>query len=415
MAPPDADLVSAVSERATPLPEPADLTPSDLPDALRSQLEEAAVVGLGESSHGTSEFHEVRFALIRLLVAEYGVRAVAFEAGFDPMCRVDDPVVAGEGDVRRLAAEELAYRPFRTTEMVEVFEWLQSFNAARPPEDRVHVYGFDTTGIECAANEIEAYLDRVDADIDDPIREDLAVMTDGHDDPTEPGPVLEAARRVRSTLVALLEANESTWVAATSRRAYEHVRHRLHLVDVQLDAHDRDLAGRLALRDEMMATHAEWVHELSTGPVVVWGHNGHLSRGANVLEEWDVEHRAMGDYLASWYGEDYCPIGLETATGTVAALDGSTDEPETYDIPDPPAESVPAVFAAVDAPRFCVRVDDLHESPTVQRWLRTEPEVHNIWGGRPEGDNPVHYWDSDLTEHDFVIFIEETSALSHLY
>lgn len=408
------DLLPTLSQLAVPFPNAGDLTATDLSEELRSQLGNAAVIGLGEASHGTQEFFDLRFRLIRLLVEEFGVRAVGFEAPFDPLHRVDELVVAGEGDIRSLVEEIEIYRPFRTETMVDLFEWLQSYNASRPPEERVHIYGFDGTTIEDAANEIEPYLDRVGADIDASLREDLDTMRAGYDSEEERQTLLESARRVHSTVAPLIDASESAWVEATSRQAYEHVRHRLHLIETQLEAHERDREGRMALRDEAMAENVEWIHDRSTGPLVIWGANGHFNRSRHVLDEWDVDVPSMGNWLADSYGERYCPIALELGGGVVAAKDFAAAEIVEYPIPDPPAESIPGVFQQVDEPLFYVSVEDLRDDPSTREWLRTQPRRHNIWGGKPDGGNPVEYSRSDPDEFDWIFFVCETSPLVHL-
>ena len=421
MSEPKADLLSSLSELAVPFPDAGNLTGADLADELCSRLDGATVIGLGESSHGTQEFFELRFELTRLLVEEFGVRAVGLEAGFDPLCRVNELVAAGAGDIRPLLAEIDVYRPVKTETMVDLFEWLQSFNTSRPPEDRVHVYGFDMTVIEHAAMGIEPYLERVGADIDASLREDLDTMTTGYGSDDERRALLESAQRVYSTLRSMLDTHESAWVETDSpgvetdsRRAYEHVRHRLHLIGRQLEAHERDLEGRMALRDETMAENVEWIHDCSTGPVVLWGHNGHLNRGRHVLDEWDVDVQSMGGWLADAYGERYCPIGFELGSGEVAALDGETGAIVEYPIPDPPSGSIPDVFRQVDEPLFYVSVADLYDTPSIREWLRTQPRLHDIWGGHPDGDNPVDYFRPTLDEFDWVFFVRETSPLVHL-
>jgi erythromycin esterase len=212
------------------------------------------------------------------------------------------------------------------------------------------------------------------------------------------------------------DANESAWVEADSRRAYEHVRHRLHLVDRQLEAHERDHEGRMALRDRTMAENVEWVRDRSTGPVVVWGHNGHLHRGRHVLDGagWDVDVRSMGAWLADSYAERYCPVGFELGGGSVAALDGETGDVVQYPVPDPPSGSIPDVLRQVDESPFYLSVDDLHDAPTIREWLRTEPRRHDVWGGHPDGESPVTYRRSDLGEFDWFVFVRETSPLVHL-
>ncbi|WP_049979560.1 erythromycin esterase family protein [Halolamina rubra] len=412
MSNPNDDLVSAVSAQAHAFPE-SELRPEDLPPGLATRLDEASVIGLGEASHGTQEFFDLRFRLVRLLVQSFGVRAIGFEAGFDPMCRVGELVAAGEGEIRP-AVEELGYRPFRTEPMLAILEWLQSYNASRPPEDRVRIYGFDTTVVEYASNGLRSFLERVDADVDESLFADLDTMTAGYDGEDERQAMLESARRAHSRLAPLFRDHEAAWVDATSRRAYEAASHRLHLVDVQLDAHERDREGRMALRDEAMAENAEWIQARTDGPIIVWGANGHLGRGRHVLEEWDVDVPSMGEWLAESYGDGYCSIGLETATGAVAAKDFSAGEVVDYPIPDPPAGSIPAVLGQVDDPVFWLRVDAGQDDPAIREWLRSEPRRHNIWGGHPEGDNPVRYSDCSRGEFDWLLFVRETTPLVHL-
>lgn len=414
MTEPKDDLLASLSELAVPFPNANELTAADLPDGLRSRFDDAAVIGLGEASHGTQEFSELRLRLVRLLVEEFGVRAVAFEAPFHQFRRIDERVAAGAGDVRSILTGMDGYRPMQTAPIADLFEWLQSVNAERPAAERVRVYGFDTTIIEDAAVGIEPYLDRVGADIDASLRDDLDAVRAGYDSEDERRALLESARRVHSTLTPMLDANESAWVEAESRRAYERVRHRLDLIEVQIEAHERDREGRHALRDEAMARNVEWIHDRSTGPVVVWGANGHLGRGRHVLDEWDVDVQAMGKWLADAYGDRYCPVAFETGAGRVAAKDFAAGTVEEYPIPDPPSMSIPAVFRRVEEPVFSVSVEDLYDDPPVREWLRTRPPRHNIWGGTSDGDNPVKYTPSDLSEFDWVVFVRETSPLVHL-
>jgi erythromycin esterase len=416
MPEPNGDLFSSISDLAIPFPNVGDLAQKDLSDGLRSQFADARVIGLGEASHGTQEFFDLRFRLIRLLVEEFGVRAIGFEAPFDPLHRVDDLVAAGEGDIRPLVTEIDIYRPIKSETMVDLFEWLQSFNTSQSPEDRVHVYGFDMTVIEAATNEIEPYLERVGADIDASLREDLNIAMNGYSSDDERQALLESAQRVLATLEPIIDANESAYVDSTSRRAYEHIRHRLHLIDRQIEAHERDHEGRMTLRDKTMAENVEWIHDRSTGPVVIWGANGHLNRGRHILDGagWDVNVQSMGEWLANAYEETYCSVGFELGGGRVAALHGKTGEVVDYPIPNPPSGSIPDVFRQVDHPLFYLSVNDLSEDTTTREWLRKRPQRHVIWGGHPEGDNPVHYQASDLAGFDWLFFVRETSSLLHI-
>jgi erythromycin esterase-like protein len=56
---------------------------------LQGPLDGAEIVLLGEATHGTREFYEVRSAITRRLIADRGFRAVAVEADWPSAARVN--------------------------------------------------------------------------------------------------------------------------------------------------------------------------------------------------------------------------------------------------------------------------------------------------------------------------------------
>jgi erythromycin esterase len=265
------------------------------------------------------------------------------------------------------------------------------------------------TYIQRAVIGIEPYLERVGADIDSSLREKFNTLRAGWEAEKDLQPMLDTTRKALSTLQPMVDAHESAWVEASSRGAYDEVKHRLHLMEAQLDAHERDFEGQMALRDRTMAKNVEWIHERSKGPVVLLGHNGHLNRGRHTLEEWDVDVPSMGEWLTETYGDAYCPVGLGLGGGAVAAMDGTIEERVEYPVPDPPSGSIPDALRQVNEPLLYLSVEDLHDNPVVREWLQTQPLRHTIWGGHPDGDAPVRYRASDLSEFDGFLFVSETS------
>jgi erythromycin esterase len=68
-------------------------------------------------------------------------------------------------------------------------------------------------------------------------------------------------------------------------------------------------------RDAQMAVNLDW---LLSGPfankkIIVWGHNGHLSRG---VKEGDDSFTSMAARLAEKYGDEMFGIGVSGATGS---------------------------------------------------------------------------------------------------
>ena len=70
--------------------------------ALRRSVDDAFVVGLGESVHGAAEETELKHRVLRLLVERMGFRTVAWEADWTTGLLVDRYIRAGDGDFDEL-------------------------------------------------------------------------------------------------------------------------------------------------------------------------------------------------------------------------------------------------------------------------------------------------------------------------
>lgn len=102
----------------------------------------ATILGLGESTHGTAEFFQLKARLIRLLVERAGVRTIAFEASWERAAAVDRFLTNGEGDPRAVV-QGLGFWTWSTEEVAALVEWMRQFNLGRPGTDQVRFAGFD--------------------------------------------------------------------------------------------------------------------------------------------------------------------------------------------------------------------------------------------------------------------------------
>ena len=70
--------------------------------ALRRSVDDAFVVGLGESVHGAAEETELKHRVLRLLVERMGFRTVAWEEDWTTGLLIDRYIRTGEGDLGQL-------------------------------------------------------------------------------------------------------------------------------------------------------------------------------------------------------------------------------------------------------------------------------------------------------------------------
>lgn len=409
---------------------PGDLAP------VGDRLADAAVVGLGEATHGTREFFRLKHRILEELVVEHGVRAFAMEANLPEAMALDDYVAHGEGDPREALAG-VYFWTWQTEEVLAMLEWLRAFNADRPREDRVRVHGFDAQYAHGAVDRLREHFDAVDPAFLATVDGDLDVLDDDGEPPTQSEHVAEraaAADRVLPQLREHLAENRDAHVAATAAEAHERVRRYVAVIeqavdyalalddfdDGEDDEFDPDaLEGLIRTRDAAMAENVAWLREhTGADTLVLWAHDAHLNRVEQARPEGDVTAPSLGHHLAERHGEAYYALGFSFAGGAFQATsegaDGESDGGE-YGLREQYVDgSVPGTFdAAVDALDEPLAFVDVRAASTDERtadWLATPREQFRT-GGTYDTDDPtdqlVEYAYADA--FDGVCFVAETT------
>src|SRR5437868_9243382 len=138
----DSAVVSWMRETAIPLRTLdagtgfADLAP------LKPILISARIVGLGESTHGTSEFQRVKHRLLEFLVKEMGYTVFTMETPYSDAQPMNDYVLHGKGN-RADVLSKLGYVAWDTEEFAAMVDWMRAYNRTVPDAKKVRFYGVD--------------------------------------------------------------------------------------------------------------------------------------------------------------------------------------------------------------------------------------------------------------------------------
>ncbi len=96
---------------------------------LREIIGDARVVALGEGTHGTREFFQMKHRLIEFLATEMGFTIFSIEANMPEAYRLNDYVLGADGDPAELIAG-MCFWTWRTEEVLEMVQWMRRFNGA---------------------------------------------------------------------------------------------------------------------------------------------------------------------------------------------------------------------------------------------------------------------------------------------
>lgn len=392
-----------------PTADHADLAP------IGDTLVDARIIGLGEATHGTREFFQLKHRIVRYLVEEQGLRLLAMETNLLETMALDNYVVHGEGD----ALEALAGTHFwvwRTEAVHALVEWLREFNAKRPLDDRVRFCGIDAQYTTGAVEYLDEFLAVADPDLHEELRADLAATDDegGINEQYMSDHDPEATERLLDQLGIAFEKQRAAFVAATSERETTLARRCLRVVEqarqLRVARKSDGIQASMVVRDEAMAENLSWALEYEAADrAVLWAHDSHICRTVNVGARVDPAP-SLGSYLADHYGDDYFALGFDFLGGSFRAI-GIELTPEseltTWSLDEPPADSITRVFAATGGDLAFLDFDTASEDDRLDEWL-AEPRAKRKIGAVYYGpDGPSENEKDGVAAHNAVRVLPE--------
>jgi protein-L-isoaspartate(D-aspartate) O-methyltransferase len=395
-------------------------------DAFLERVGDARLVLLGESTHGTSEFYEMRARISRALIERHGFGFVAVEADWPDAARVDTYVL---GDPARPRPDFEPFSRFptwmwRNREVDAFVGWLRGHNLQEPERDRrVGFHGLDLYSLFTSIDAVLTYLDDVDPDAAGVARARYGLLTPWQSDPASYGRAVLSGRyesaqdSVVATLVDMLrrrldyadrdgerffDAAQNARVVANAERYY---RAMYYGSRESWNLRDRHMFDTLS---SLLAFYGPE----SRG--IVWEHNSHVG-DARATEMGVRGELNVGQLSREAFGEAAYLVGFSTDHGTVAAASDWGGPMEIKRVRPALEGSYERVFHESGVPAFFLHLRDprRREVRDELRDPRLERAIGVIY--RPETERHSHYFQAVLPEQfDEVVWFDETSAVTPL-
>ncbi len=378
-------------------------------EALRPIIGGARIVSLGEATHGTREFFQLKHRLLEFCVAELGFTMLGIEAPFPESLSVNAYVLDGNGN----AADALAgmrYWIWDTEEVLDLIEWMRWWNARH--SRKVKFYGFIMNSPTAAVLGLIDFLARVAPDLAAACRSELAPLTSdlttqlfGQLAPHRRAAIFARIAQVR----AAFDQQCVRWVAMT--RAMDWHLGRLHAIVLERSA-------RFAAEPES-ANHdpamAETVCALleAEGPdakAVLWSHNAHAGRFLHQAGDC-----SMGKSLDATFGRAHVAVGLSFGRGAFQARDHPSGVLADHTVTAAAADSFDWVLAQAGLPLFTLDLTKVPGEAAVAAWLRSEMPMRSIGGiyNLPRDNKYEASYTQPVRpreQFDAVVFVAESTA-----
>jgi erythromycin esterase len=373
----------------------------------------ARIVALGESTHGTREFFQVKHRLLEYLVRVHGFRVFALEANQLAVERTNRYVEGGEGTGAQ--ALRAVFGLWNTEEMLALVEWARGWNAAHPGR-MVRFIGYDMQDNRTPVDSLRAFLTDVEPGLL-PRLDELA----GEYRAQRSFSTLQIEDTTRArwsaqseTLWSEVSARRAAWLARAGSRADSvRVEWAVQSANLLRQAAGFNVHMSSPERDTLLAANLDWaLATLAPGErAVVWAHDVHVSKGGDRERSFN-EGKQTGAFLRRTHGDDYRVFTLLTYDGTVTAARSFTDHRlgSFAAFPGPPG-SLEGILHGLPRPAGSVGwIVDLRAAreDNEGRWLWMPRPIRHI--GYAAFDYGFEMLAAHALEFDGAVFIDHTSA-----
>ena len=404
-----AEVVSWIRSQAIPVS--IDAADGAFADAgrLTGLIGSARVVGVGEATHGTSEFFRFKARLFEFLVEEMGFSDLGVEASWSDCLPVDDFVRDGSGDPVA-AVLGMNFWTVGTEEMLDLVRWMRAYNADSHHGKKLRFAGFDMQFAKKAALRLAGYLKIVDPAIghDELATLETLATVDALPDRSRAAEICARSIASVADLGRRLSERRAQYLARSGEAAWRRANGCARILGqaIQLQAEGKPRR----LRDQKMAENVEWILD-EGGPgarMMLWAHNSHVSAAPE-----NGGFRSMGSHLRETLGSRYFVIGLAFGEGGFMARDGrEAVQPSDGGMLGPfavgPASpgSLDGTLAATGLSAFVVPVGE--KAGAAGRWLHSAQTTRAV-GSTFSGEQKMSRVIVPAIDYDAIAFFQKTT------
>lgn len=264
----------------------------------------AQIVGLGEASHGVSEYHQMKEEVFQALVANHRSRTFIIEGDFGGCLKVDAYIHGGDGTAEE-ALGQIGFGIYKTAELAELIDWMRTYNETAEEGEDLHFYGMDMQRFDNNKEYLFEVLNQADFEHAGQYEDAFLNLTD-EARPTLKQATLEQGMKDAQALLTEMDQSQEAIERVVGKDAFAFARECANSIYecCELTGSGADYN---TLRDRHMAEKVDWFIGHGDGSVLfVNGHNGHIAKSASL-------YLSLGSILSETYGENYFAIGTDAA------------------------------------------------------------------------------------------------------
>jgi erythromycin esterase len=386
--------------------------------SLKAILKDVKVVGLGETTHGTHEFFQLKHRLVEFLVTEMDFTVFTIEASFSACLPINDYVLYGKGERASVLTGQW-YVVWDTEEMAAMLDWMRAYNQGVPDEKKVRFLGVDINRNGNGRQAVLDYLHKVDPDrftTTEPLFDALAVV-----EAKWPRRIDEETEKAMAQLLPPLQdlidhltVKKNKFVRGSSLAEFDLALRYTRIMKKWLTSNATGLIpppqSKWSARSTAMAENLIDLIDQAKPDTkfMIWAHNSHVS-----LEDLWNRGMTLGSILRKKYVQKYFVFGFEFNQGSfqtrIIQPDRLLGDLKEVTLPPSPVGSFPWYLSRTNMGNLILNLREPAGDVLVEQWLNTPCIVHDAsWGY----DETLKYYPELIVskKYDGIIFIESTTV-----
>ena len=375
-------------------------TSDDYINAVIKKIGNKRIVALGEDTHGTAEFYELRASITKRLIEEKGFTTLILENPHEDMQALQDGLYINSLDT--LMRRHL-FSIYQSRQMKDFLQWFKKYASTHK---KLKLAGCDDSYRELLPEMMIREAARLkSARLVQQTKEFQHRQIIGGGDDMEFG----------LATYQLLQQTDSMYNKQMRRsKKFEEL---LFHAKTAYIFYDRFSRKQSVSRDEIMGERINFYANDKSEKIIVWAHSGHIAKYAWYQNELGL----MGATVANHFPQDYLAIGMTSGNGIYSYINNRfingdhlfNDTLFTGTFRTAADSSWNKLFIENASDKFVLDLSALSPDDSL---LFNAPKKLRIQGYRKEGNSYSEFYRVSLARmYDMIIFLRNTRATDGLF
>ncbi len=345
------------------------------------------VIALGEGTHGTKEFCELKQRIFKYLVENHDFKILGYEYNFRKSIAINDYVINGTGNIDSIFQNESWIQ--NNSEVKQLIRWMNEYNKNRSLENKIRFIGIDNQLDAQTPIYLINYIKRFFPEL--ALKSSLLLNQ------------IEKLERIsyhemnneeylnrKNVFNQLLKQYEFYFNESYNIEPYQKL-NVIQLIKSIINSHEflYRLEKGENLRDKQLAENVINIFSnLPEKKLVLWAHNAHVAKNPDYYGH---QQPAMGWYLNKELKNKYLSIATSFSKGQFKAVmldkEGNDTQPLTCVInTEPPSVSTNSIFVKMNRD-FALNVSSIDTSTQLYKYfdkIRPMIGIGDLYLGQPE-------------------------------